>query len=134
MILADTSIWIDLLRTGKAGREAAAHITEHVTCGPLIQEVLQGLPDDSPSRHFRESFLALPILDNPVPLEAFLEAAEIYRSGRRRGYTIRSTVDCLIAAIAIRNSVPVWHKDRDYSVIARYTPLRAVTQIRGARC
>jgi predicted nucleic acid-binding protein len=39
-------------------------------------------------------------------------------------------VDCLIAAIAIRNSVPVWHKDRDYSLIARYTPLRAVTQIR----
>ena len=65
-----------------------------------------------------------------MPAEAFLEAAEIYRSGRRRGYAIRSTVDCLIAAIAIRNSVPVWHKDRDYSLIARYTPLRAVTQIR----
>jgi predicted nucleic acid-binding protein len=63
-------------------------------------------------------------------VEAFLEAAEIYRSGRRRGYTIRSTVDCLIAAIAIRNGVTVWHKDRDYDSIARYTALRAITRIR----
>ena len=118
---ADTSIWIDLLRTGKAGREAAAHISEHVTCGPLVQEVLQGLPDDSASHYFRQAFLALPRLDDPLPVEAFLEAAETFRSGRRRGYTIRSTVDCLIAAIAIRNDVTVWHKDRDYTTIARYT-------------
>jgi len=52
-------------------------------------------------------------LEDPVPAEAFVEAAEIYRSGRRRGYAIRSTVDCLIAAIAIRHGVPFWHKDRD---------------------
>jgi predicted nucleic acid-binding protein len=36
----------------------------------------------------------------------------------------------LIAAIAIRNGVPVWHKDRDYNLIARCTPLRALTHIR----
>lgn len=130
MILADTSIWIDLLRTGRAARVAAQHITEHVTCGPLLQEVLQGLPDDPVSHKFQEAFLALPRLDDPLPATVFLEAAEIYRSGRRRGYAIRSSADCLIAAIAIRNGVTVWHNDRDYDVIARYTPLRVVTQIR----
>jgi predicted nucleic acid-binding protein len=130
VILADTSIWTDLLRTGNGAREAEDQITEHVTCGPLLQEVLKGLPEDSASYYFREAFLALPRLDDPLPVEAFLEAAEIYRSGRRRGYTIRSAVDCLIAAIAIRNGVTVWHKDRDYDTIARYTALRAVTQIR----
>ena len=75
---------------------------------------------------FRERLLAIPCLSDPLPLALFLEGASIYRSGRRRGYTIRSTVDCLIAAIAIDNDVPVWHRDRDFTTIARYTRLRAV--------
>jgi predicted nucleic acid-binding protein len=37
--------------------------------------------------------------------------------------TIRSSIDCLIAAIAIENRVPVWHRDRDFSAIATYTAL-----------
>jgi predicted nucleic acid-binding protein len=59
-----------------------------------------------------------------MPLERFLEAAEIYREGRRKGYTIRSATDCLIAAIAIEHGATVWRKNRDFSVISRYTPLR----------
>ena len=46
---------------------------------------------------------------------------------RRKGYTIRSPIDCLIAAIAIDNQVAVWHKDRDFDVIAQYTALEAVS-------
>ena len=38
---------------------------------------------------------------------------------------IRSAVDCLIAAIAIRHDATVWHKDRDYDYIATFTGLRA---------
>jgi hypothetical protein len=41
-----------------------------------------------------------------------------------KGYTIRSSTDCLIAAIAIESGVPVWHKDRDFEAFARYTSLR----------
>ena len=75
------------------------------------------------TRQFEEKFLALPRVSDPLPLRLFLEAAEIYRQGRRKGYTIRSSVDCLIAAIAIDNRIPVWHKDRDFDLIARYTSL-----------
>jgi predicted nucleic acid-binding protein len=75
--------------------------------------------------HFAKHSWRSPVLSNPLSLEVFLEAAEIYRQGRRKGYTIRSTMDCLIAAIAIRNGVPVWHKDRDFSAISRYTGLRS---------
>jgi len=66
----------------------------------------------------------LPMLSNPLPRAAFLSAAELYRLGRAKGYTIRSSTDCLVAAIAIDNGVPVWHKDRDFESIARYTSLR----------
>jgi predicted nucleic acid-binding protein len=35
-------------------------------------------------------------------------------------------VDCLIAAIAIEHRIPVWHRDRDFDAIARYTGLEAM--------
>src|SRR5207248_11149378 len=113
VILVDTSIWIDLLRNGRVGTAAKA-TANYVTCGPILQEVVQGLPDDTISQKFRDAILIIPRLDDPQPAQVFLEAAEIYQAGRRKGYTVRSTIDCLIAAIAIRNAVPVWHKDRDF--------------------
>jgi predicted nucleic acid-binding protein len=56
------------------------------------------------------------------------EAARIYRGCRGSGETVRSLSDCLVAAIAIRNDVPVLHRDRDYDVIARYFPLGVVAE------
>lgn len=94
-------------------------------CGPVIQEVLQGLRPGSASDAFREALLALPVVSDPIGVDLYLDAADIYRQGRRKGRTIRSATDCLIAAIAIRNSIPVWHHDRDFTSIAAYTALEA---------
>jgi predicted nucleic acid-binding protein len=127
MILADTSIWIEFLR-GDLGPEVNEDtMFQVVTCGPVIQEVFQGLRPLPQSRIFEERFLALPRLSDPIPLNIFTDAATIYRQGRRKGYTIRSSIDCLIAAIAIDKKVAVWHKDRDFDLIAQYTALEAVS-------
>jgi len=91
----------------------------------VVQEVLQGLRPGPASESFREVFLSLPVLGDPIGLDIYLAAADIYRQGRRRGATIRSSIDCLIAAIAIRNSVPVWRRHRDFTTIAAYTALEA---------
>jgi predicted nucleic acid-binding protein len=56
-------------------------------------------------------------------LAIVLAAAETYRQGRGKGYTIRSSADGLIAAVAIEHAVSVWHKDRDFTQIAGYTNL-----------
>ena len=124
MMLVDTSVWIELLNGTLGSKVTEADLLDFVTCGPVLQEVLQGLRDDPASEALRESLLALPVLSDPVPTALFLSAAEIYRLGRAKGYTIRSSTDCLIAAIAIENAVPVWHKDRDFEAVARYTSLR----------
>jgi predicted nucleic acid-binding protein len=124
MILVDTSVWIGILKGNR--RVKAAEFENYLTCGPVIQEVFQGLKPVPEAAAFRAAFLQIPRLSDPVPAEVYLEAAEIFRLGRLKGYTIRSSVDCLIAAIAIRGGVPVWHRDRDYTFIARYTPLRAI--------
>ena len=126
MILVDTSVWIDLLAGRRGASPREDDLPDLVTCGPIVQEVLQGLWPFPESDAFREAFLAIPVLSDPIPLALFLSAADIYRQGRRRGLTIRSSVDCLIAAIAIENRVPVWHRDRDFTAIARYTALETV--------
>ncbi len=128
MILVDTSIWIAAFRKKNPVRiEDAAEFDEIVTCLPVIQEVLQGFREEHPFRTAREAMLALPLVESPMEESLFLEAAELYRSARRQGLTIRSSVDCLIAACALRHNLPVLHRDRDYDLLAQISPLRART-------
>jgi predicted nucleic acid-binding protein len=130
LILVDTSMWIELF-AGRVPRIPPAGFARLATCGPIIQEVMQGLRPGADTPEFRESFLALPRLCDPMQLGVFLSAADLYRHGRQRGYTLRSPVDCLIAAVAIQNRVPVWHRDRDFDVISRFTNLQTVSRFPG---
>jgi predicted nucleic acid-binding protein len=123
MILVDTSVWIELIN-GKILVKEPDQLLQFRTTGPILQEVLQGMRPSRQSDAFKESFLAIPRLCDPLTWDLYAQAAEIYRDGRRRGHTIRSSTDCLIAAIAIETGTPVWHRDRDFKTIATFTPLR----------
>ena len=128
MILVDTSIWIAVFRRKNPYRiEDAIEFDEIITCLPVIQEILQGFREERAYRTARNAMLALPIIESPMEESLFLEAAELYRSARRRGFTIRSSVDCLIAACALRHNVPVLHRDRDYNSLCEISPLKAKT-------
>lgn len=124
MILIDTSIWVEVFRKPSRVRlEDVADIKEVVTCLPVVQEVLQGFQDEWAYRLARRSLLALPIAESPLRAAVFLEAAQLFRSARRAGVTVRSGVDCLIAACALRNGLTVAHCDRDFDLLARVSPL-----------
>jgi predicted nucleic acid-binding protein len=128
VILVDTSVWIEFFAGRTLLPEVETKVLDFVTCPPVVQEVLQGFSDRSSYAIFEDRFLAFTCLSESVSLDLYVKAAAIYREGRSRGYTIRSAIDCLIAAIAIEHSVPVWHRDRDFTAIARYTPLRAMSR------
>ena len=133
MVLVDTSVWIEVFRKSpRIQLESQVDFDEIVTCLPVIQEVLQGFNAEPAFLRARESMLAFPIVEVPLGRDVWLEAVDLYRSGRRLGLTIRSSVDCLIAACAIRHQLEVLHRDRDFDAIARVSPLRA-RDIRGAR-
>jgi predicted nucleic acid-binding protein len=68
----------------------------------------------------------LPAIEDPLTREIFDEAIGIYRNARRKSITIRSSVDCLIAACAIRRGVPVLHRDRDFDLLAKIGPLQSL--------
>jgi hypothetical protein len=125
MILVDTSVWIAVFRRKNPYRiEEAIEFDEIITCLPVIHEILQGFREESAYRTARNAMLALPIVESPMEESLFLEAAELYRSARRRGLTVRSSVDCLIAACALRHNVPVLHRDRDYKFLCEVSPLK----------
>ena len=126
MVLVDTSVWIGLFRKSPGVQlESLVDFDDIVTCLPVIQEVLQGFDAQPAYLRARESMLALPIVESPLGHDVILEAVDMYRSGRRAGITIRSSVDCVIAACAIRHQLEVLHADRDYDAIAKISPLLA---------
>lgn len=128
LVLLDTSIWVDLFGTRPKYQISTEGWQKVAICPPVVQEVIQGIGDFEVSRRIQDRLLALPCVGNPLPLNLFIQAAEIFSNGRRRGLTIRSSIDCLIATIAIHYQLPMWHRDRDYDTIAKYTALRIFNQ------
>ena len=132
MILVDTSVWIEVFRRSRPlDLETVADLDEIATCLPVIQEVLQGFANEHAFRTAREAMLALPCVESPLSEAVVLEAVALYRSARRVGLTVRSSVDCLVAACALRHDLEVLHHDRDYAVLAEVSPLRA-RRVRGS--
>ena len=97
---------------------------EVVVIDPILLEVMAGASRDTVVRTQR--LLEAQQLESLFPKLDWLDAATIYRELRRRGVTVRSQSDALIAAVAIRLDMPILHRDRDFAQIARHTPLRIV--------
>lgn len=126
MVLVDTSVWVEVFRkTSPLRIESVVDFDDVVTCLPIVQEVLQGFRDERAFAVAREAMFNLPIVESPLCSEVFEEAVGLYRLARRRGLTVRSGVDCLIAACALRHGLPVLHRDRDFDALAGICPLQA---------
>jgi predicted nucleic acid-binding protein len=126
VVLVDTSVWIEVFRKPSRVRvEQAVDFEDIVTCLPVIQEVLQGFRDERAFLVAREAMHALPIVESPIGGPVFDQAVDLYRAARRAGLTVRSGVDCLIAACALRHRLEVLHSDRDYDTLARVSPLQS---------
>lgn len=130
MIVVDTSAWVEYLRkTGSpANRAVKRALTSSGELGVVDvvrMELLAGAGGDDQvltvSRLLARG-VALPAL-SPGDHEY---AATLYRAARRSGMTVRSMIDCLVAAVAIRLDAPVLAQDRDFEVLGQVCPLRLV--------
>ena len=87
--------------------------------GVVVAEVLQGLTRDvDPIEHFLARWETL----EPKGFETYRKAATIYRNARGKGMSL-TTIDTLIAAIALEHNASVFTLDHDFSRIALITPL-----------
>ncbi len=121
MILVDTSVWIDYLidRDSSSAEAIESVITgreDICICGVILTEILQGISDNTQYNRTREIISELVFL--PMTREIFCLAADIYRTCRSRGITIRNSIDCMIAAVCIHYDVFLLHNDKDFTLIA----------------
>lgn len=130
MILVDTSVWIDFLRGANSSQRRILHglieDEEDISITEIIlTEILQGIRQDADFRRIKNYLLEFPIY-RAKGIETYLEAARIYRNCRRKGKTVRKTVDCIIATICIENDLTLLHKDNDFRHIEACTTLKVL--------
>jgi predicted nucleic acid-binding protein len=129
-MIVDTSAWVEYLRA--TGSRADAALSGAVGAADAIGvpdvvrlELLAGAGTDEQVRDLQRllaRFHAVPAA-SPADHET---AAALYRAARRTGDTVRSLLDCLVAAAALRTDAAVLARDRDFEVLARVSPLRVV--------
>ena len=128
MFLIDTSVWIAVLRdkTGTVGQSLSEIIKEQ----PIFlrrftqMELLQGCRDEREWR-LLETYLQDQDYIEPTP-NTWVAAARIYYDLQRQGLTVRSSIDCCIAQLAIAHQLILIHNDRDFETIATATSLNSL--------
>ena len=126
MTLVDTSVWIPFLEGGEhwtktrlkekiADRESIAYLDL------ILLEIVQGVRERKERERIETNFGALRCLE--VSRSSVMLAAEIYQESQKKGITIRSIIDCLIAAVAIETGATVLHRDRDFDRIEENYPI-----------
>ena len=125
MPLIDTSAWIEFLR--KTGSETNIEMRSvltrrHHICDAVTMESLSGARDDANAQILKRLLSRATVIETK-PID-YQNAASIYRACRKVGITVRTQIDCLIAAIAIRTGTPLLHQDSDFIAIAQITKLK----------
>ena len=127
MLLVDTLVWIDFLAGRKTKtvdyfREQLEARETFALTELIYLEVLQGVraPDKAKkiAAYLREQLVLAPRPE----LQTYDAAANLYRRCRAAGITVRSTIGCLIAKMAVEYGATLLHNDRDYEHIARVEP------------
>jgi hypothetical protein len=129
MIVVDSSVWIDYFN-GKKTRQTdwldSALGSIPVIMGDLIlTEVLQGFQNNKEFRVAKDLLLSMPFM--PMVGQAIaLKSAENYRSLRRKGVTVRKTIDVIIGTFCIYYQLPLLHDDRDFDPMVKFLGLKIV--------
>lgn len=135
MIVLDTSVLVDFLRgvenptsaalAGLAEQEATLAIP--VVC---CQELLQGARDEAEWQTLYDYLSTQELLAASDPLTSHVAAARIYYDCRRQGLTLRGSVDCFVAQLALENDATLLHNDEDFARISRVRPLKLWDAVR----
>ncbi|MBL8384578.1 MAG: PIN domain-containing protein [Burkholderiales bacterium] len=126
-MIVDSAVWVDLF-TRKRGRawpvlrRALADRARVFAVPAIVQEVVQGARDAQELAVLKAGMARVPVLEAESGIALALAAAELYARCRWGGVTIRSPIDCLIAATAIEHGEPLLTEDRDFPAIRSIAP------------
>ena len=129
MILVDTSVWIDYFngvpttQTALLDELLGARV---LAIGDLIlAELLQGFSTEADARRALELLEPIAFLEMGGR-EVAIQSAANYRLLRRRGVTVRKTMDMLIGTYCLMHDHELLHSDRDFDLLARHLGLKVL--------
>jgi hypothetical protein len=129
MIVVDSSVWIDYFngkKTTKTDWLDSALGNRLIVIGDLIlSEVLQGFQNDYEFRTAKDLLLNFPFMEM-VGKDIAIKSAINYRFLRRKGVTVRKTIDVIIGTFCIHQHFSLLHDDRDFDPIEKYLKLKTV--------
>lgn len=122
MILIDTSAFIEFLNhTGSLFDKEIEYLISNdedlAIANITITEILQGIKDDKEFNEIKNSLMTFPIY-SLKGADSYIAAAKLYRMCRKKGLTVRSIIDLLIAQIATEHNLILLHNDNDFENIA----------------
>ena len=127
MILVDSSVWIDYFtgkKTPAAEKLDSLLGQDLVAIGDLmLVEVLQGFRADKDYRRAKELLLSLTVV-NMLDTAIALKSAANFRKLRKKGITVRKTIDAIIATYCIENKLPLLHSDKDFKPFHKHLKLK----------
>jgi hypothetical protein len=129
MILVDTSVLIDFFKgvPSEPYKKFRTILTQKVPFGItsfIFQEVLQGAKSEQEYYLLRQYLQTQNFFQPLHPVETYGRAAKIYYDCRKKGITIRSTIDCLVAQVAVEHHLLLLHNDSDFDRIAKVVRLK----------
>ena len=129
MILVDSSVWIDYFNgqtTPQVDRLDQLLVTQPLAVGDLILvEVLQGFRHDTDYTTAKQLLTSLTVF-NLLNTDLALQSSEHFRTPRKRGITIRKTIDVVIATFCIAENHSLLFSDKDFMPFVQHLGLSAV--------
>ena len=129
MVIVDTTVWVDYLKGASTAQtdwldvemsRQRLGLTDLILC-----EILQGVHGDRRFGDVRRELLRYEVFTTGGT-ELAIATARNYRSLRAKGYTVRRTIDCLIATFCLTNGHALLHNDRDFDPFERALGLRVI--------
>jgi len=123
MVLVDTSVFIAYFKQSESVPcRKMRHLIEndlpYGICNYVYQELLQGALNKNEFDLLKDYLEPLPFFDLKYGRQSYESAARLYFDCRRKGITVRSSIDLIIAEIAIENGLYLLHDDKDYMMIS----------------
>jgi hypothetical protein len=129
MILVDTSVLIDYFKGTENKSTKMFHqiLEKRIPFGinhVIYMEVLQGAKTERDYNALKKYLDTQTFFQLKRGKDSYAEAARMYFKLRQKGVTVKSTMDCLIAEVAIENDLFLFHNDQAFSRISNEFPLK----------
>jgi predicted nucleic acid-binding protein len=129
VILVDSSVWIDYFNGNQTPQtdwlDSSLGNTPIIIGDLILTEVLQGFQNDKDFKIARDLLLRIPFKSMGEQALA-LESAMNYRLLRKKGVTVRKTIDVIIGTFCVHNRLTLLHCDRDFDPMVKYFGLKII--------